>query len=215
MSFGFRISNDSHQAIEQTINSDCKRQILFAAAANHGSNEKYIAYPARLNTVICVKSSDGYGTPSSFSPTKQDDAGRGFFILGQEVLSMWPSRWYDGVRILQRRASGTSVATPIAAGVAALILEFMRQPDKEADRPDKEADWPYLNKSLKKFDVDPTGQMTRILTAMSDSTSSTALRKVNYIVPWTLLKSTSDSDEDPPPMTPRKESASKIWNSLD
>jgi len=208
MSFGFGRINRSHEVIEQTILQHSQRQILFAAAANHGNNQKYIAYPARIGRVICVRSSDAYGTPSTFNPRVNERTGRGFFTLGEDVLSMWRSSWEEeGVRILQRRATGTSVATPIAAGIAALILEFINQPDKPKD-------WPYLKKSLEKFEVDPNDRMTRILEAMSYTKDSGEFGKVNYIVPWSLLKSTSDSDEDPPPMTPRLEAASWIYQCL-
>jgi len=205
MSFGFGVTNKSHEVIERTIREHSQRQILFAAAANHGSNRRYIAYPARIGRVICVKSSNGHGSPSTFNPREPHREGRCFFTLGEEVLSMWRSSWKEnGARILQRRATGTSIATPIAAGIAALILEFINQPDKPKD-------WPYLKKSLEKFEVDHNDRMTRILEAMSGTEDSKEFGKTRYIVPWSWLKSTSDSDEDHPPMTPRMEAAFKIY----
>jgi len=50
--------------------------------------------------------------------------------LGEGVKSSWPTRFKLG----QQRQSGTSVATPIAAALAAVVLDYVRHEMPESDR---------------------------------------------------------------------------------
>lgn len=87
-----------------------------AAAANHGGLDD-VAYPANQNEVICASSTDGEGNQSHFNPSPQ-----GFntiSVLGEAVPSSWPGTGAP-------RKSGTSFATPIIAGAAAVVLSYIR-----------------------------------------------------------------------------------------
>lgn len=100
------------------------QKLLFAAASNDGANLGR-AFPAKYPGVFCIHSTDGNGNPSAFNPTA-DDKDVNFSLLGEHVRSHWPAGRNghdDSVKVL----SGTSVATPIAAGLAAMILSFVRQ----------------------------------------------------------------------------------------
>lgn len=124
LSFGFK---ESAPAIQAAINfAESRDVIMIAAASNVGGNETR-AWPARLDKVICVYASDGEGNPCSFNPTSQINSDN-FSVLGDGVESCWPPHLRIGnVKGHQVRKSGTSTATPIAAGIAAIILEFVRR----------------------------------------------------------------------------------------
>ena len=98
--------------------------IIFAAGGNSGANPRYpVLFPACLRQVICINSTNGYNKPSQFNPPATPD--RTLSILGEAVTAAWPVSKGIGETSVQ---SGSSHATPIAAGVAALVLEYARQP---------------------------------------------------------------------------------------
>lgn len=151
---------------------------MFAAAANDGANSENIAFPARMDTVICIKAGNGEGGLSDFSQRNRLDAGDNFFTLGEEVLSMWPSkRLPNGYQVIQKRASGTSVATPVAAAIAALLLEFTRQAD-EVDAPN------LLRQCAEDIAQSPRDRMKKIFRALSERNKTSSGR---YVVPWIIL----------------------------
>lgn len=102
--------------------------LLFAASSNEGIRTKAgMAYPARALEVIAVDAADVHGNPSKFNPPQLRDKAR-FTALGEAVRSTYPLHLpsedsEDGFK----RMVGTSCATPIAAGIAGLVLEFARQ----------------------------------------------------------------------------------------
>lgn len=105
-----------------------KNTILLAAASNFG-NRHSIAWPARSEKVICIHSLNGDGDHSSYSP---DSRPQDFGILGQAVSSYSPPHRNAGISVLR---SGTSCAASIAAGVAALVLEYAQQKLERYTRP--------------------------------------------------------------------------------
>ncbi|KAF4333670.1 intracellular serine protease [Fusarium beomiforme] len=142
MSFGIREFNeDMKKAI---LNAQCKQTLMFAAASNDGANHGR-AFPAKDHKVFCIHSSDGNGNPSRFNPNPEEDDVN-FCLLGENVESHWPVGT-NGHNSDCRVMSGTSVATPIAAGLAASLLSLVRQ--QEQDSP---ADSDRLGRWLKDFD---------------------------------------------------------------
>ncbi|KAI0873178.1 hypothetical protein GGS24DRAFT_406175 [Hypoxylon argillaceum] len=125
MSFGIREYNEPIKtAISNALYS---QTLLFAAASNDGANLGR-AFPAKYPGVFCIHSTDGHGNPSAFNPTA-DDKDVNFSLLGEHVSSHWPIGM-SGHNQNVNAMSGTSVATPIAAGLAASILSFVRQQEQ-------------------------------------------------------------------------------------
>ncbi|KAF5988819.1 hypothetical protein FBULB1_1277 [Fusarium bulbicola] len=125
MSFGIREYDESMStAISNALNH---RTLLFAAASNDGGNLGR-AFPAQYPSVFCIYSTDGNGNPSQFNPTASE-TDVNFSLLGEHVSSHWPAG-LNGLEQTVNVMSGTSVATPIAAGLAASILSFVRQQDQ-------------------------------------------------------------------------------------
>ncbi|KAJ4281972.1 hypothetical protein NW764_004656 [Fusarium oxysporum] len=125
MSFGIREYDETMStAISNALNH---RTLLFAAASNDGGNRGR-AFPAQYPSVFCIYSTDGNGNPSKFNPTASE-TDVNFSLLGENVSSHWPAG-LNGIEETVNVMSGTSVATPIAAGLAASILSFIRQQDQ-------------------------------------------------------------------------------------
>jgi len=101
--------------------------LMFAAASNDGANLGR-AFPAKYPSVFCIHSTDGNGNPSAFNPTA-DEKDVNFSLLGENVCSHWPAG-KNGHNDIVNVMSGTSVATPIAAGLAASVLSFVRQQEQ-------------------------------------------------------------------------------------
>ncbi|RAH76630.1 hypothetical protein BO86DRAFT_325223 [Aspergillus japonicus CBS 114.51] len=138
MSFGIR---EHSQPIKAAIaNAIHCQTLLFSAASNDGANLGR-AYPAQDPSVFCIHSTDGHGNPSMFNPTA-DDKDVNFSLLGECVSSHWPVG-KDGRGQTVKVLSGTSVATPIAAGLAASVLSFVRQQDQHI-KPGSEPLGPWL-----------------------------------------------------------------------
>ncbi|KAL8377826.1 hypothetical protein RB595_008486 [Gaeumannomyces hyphopodioides] len=178
------------------------KRIVIAAAANWAGN-KDTAYPARRERVICIHATDGGGNPSKKNPTprKGDD---NFALLGLSIESSKREKENDSPKPAAGRGgggalagigtaaaaaaglvkpkpkrervwiSGTSYATPIAAGIAANVLEFARH-HAEMTPGEREGLYSWFG-------------MSRIFQAMSDVRSD-----YDYITPWKMFDPKHDT----------------------
>lgn len=126
LSFGFEEPvSIIYEAIKSASNIEDKSRsstLIFAATRNDGAN-KLVAWPARINEVIGISSTDGNGQHSIFNP-HDDGSNTIFYALGEAVEVACPSHVRKPRN--KTRVSGTSFANPIAAGLAANVLGYAK-----------------------------------------------------------------------------------------
>jgi hypothetical protein len=123
MSFGWPEDNDT-ELQDLILRAKSKRVLLFAATSNDGFRSRSgIAYPARSEDVIGIDAANEEGKPLGSNPRDTSPSIR-FTAPGLSVLSTYPTHLESSG---QKRMSGSSCATPIAAATAACVLVFARQ----------------------------------------------------------------------------------------
>ena len=117
MSFGFqKTPEDLSNAI---LEARMAKVLVFAAASNDGLKED-VFYPARDSNVICVGTTDAWGNRWKQSPDSMLN-GTIFATLGVSVPAAWPNNSKSSAE------SGSSVSTPIVAGIASVLINVARQ----------------------------------------------------------------------------------------
>ncbi len=106
--------DDLEKAVRHVIDNG---RILICAAGNDGSGSDTVNYPGAYKDVICVGSINRDMERSSFSSTGPNVT---IMAPGEDIYSCYPPDKYATF-------SGTSMATPFIAGVAALILSKHRK----------------------------------------------------------------------------------------
>jgi len=172
ISWGFRIKTIPE--IESVINKAIDNGIIIiAAAGNEGANFD-IPFPADMNDVFCIGAASALGRESEFSPP-HDELFK-FSALGEEVLAAYTKHDCDPTSQHNERQarSGSSIAVPVAVGIAANMLE-------------------YVTGALDHLfeGREATVAMKRLFIAMSSAT-----RKKDYknLVPWDLFRGDEEAN---------------------
>ncbi|KAK3987551.1 hypothetical protein QBC44DRAFT_245552 [Cladorrhinum sp. PSN332] len=132
MSFGFDeeiFVNDEpviSNAISEALRIRNQRILFLAAAANEGGNQPEM-FPAKHPYVISMRGTDDKGWLQRFNPPPDYAGVSCFMTLGQDVPGAALNR-HGGGEVCK---SGTSVSTPIAAGIAAMLLGYARVHESE------------------------------------------------------------------------------------
>lgn len=131
MSFGWDYEiGPGHDELREALKKCSRNDILVFAATSNDDLESVsgMAYPARADGVIAIDAASSMGEWLPFNPTRDSDfKTHRFTALGEEIKADLPMQ-LGGNKEGWTRMNGTSAATPIAAGIAALVLEFARQP---------------------------------------------------------------------------------------
>ncbi|KHN96553.1 intracellular serine protease [Metarhizium album ARSEF 1941] len=114
-SLGSNPSRDLQDALKLLVHD---KKLIFAAASNVGGN-KPRPWPAKEPGVFCIYATDERGIPDLNLNPSLSSIGDNFATLGCGIESYWEGDY--------RLISGTSYAAPMAAAIAANILEFARR----------------------------------------------------------------------------------------
>lgn len=204
MSFGFLFpQSEMEQAI---LAARLRNKLMFAAASNEGANDGEPRYPARDPNVFCIHSTDSYGSWTKSNTIFSDTD---YSTLGEDVKSTAASCRVSASPLppllndttttnadsaspsqpkpkRYERQSGTSVAAAIAAGIAALILEFARMPALDG----------AYNAKLEDEELDElhtAAGMARVFKRMALSDRNS---RSNYLRPGQLITLRKDKDRD-------------------
>ena len=139
--------------------------IVVAAASGMGWDRSQTGFPARMPEVIAAYSADANGNVSRFNPSPRS-YNETFSFLGEDVESAWPVGFGVGPK---KHLSGSSVATAVAAGTAALLLEFSRQESH------------LFQPNVLRHLSSPEG-MNKVFRYLSSGRDS-----YGYVTPWKLL----------------------------
>ncbi|KAM0260059.1 hypothetical protein ACHAQJ_002983 [Trichoderma viride] len=123
MSFGFPVSDEEayeeiSEAIEEVQKKRSRRIIFLASAGNSGVYDDE-TFPATHQSVISIRATDSLGTFMKTNPENRSESPVVFGAIGDDIPP-YLQQFCPGVSL-----PGTSAATAIAAGIAAVMLAYV------------------------------------------------------------------------------------------
>lgn len=109
------------QQVRKAIQFAASKGIPTFVAAGNAGNTKKVFFPANYPETIAIGAIDKDFKRAKFSNTGEN---LDFMAPGVDIMSTVPDNWYATL-------SGTSMATPFAVGVAALVLSHVRTKNPE------------------------------------------------------------------------------------
>ncbi|KIW22421.1 uncharacterized protein PV07_12308 [Cladophialophora immunda] len=121
---------DRHRVISNAISHALSHRnqnlLIFAAASNRGGSKREL-FPAKHPTIFSIRGTNTRGEHEEFNPSLPKRGEKVFGTLGLEV----PASNRGRPKPHYSHRSGTSVATAIAAGFAAIIIGYINIHDNE------------------------------------------------------------------------------------
>ena len=166
MSFGL---SEWDSQVNNAIQEATKHTVLFAAASNGGGNGRR-TFPATHSGVFCIHASDGNGNDYGGMNPSTESFSDSWTTLGVTIP-------FDDQSVCK---SGTSYATPIAAGTIANVFDYLDCLREQGKLPDQK--YCHLRSS------DGVG---RILWHMSKERQG-----FRYVAPWNLWDCLCEDSEE-------------------
>lgn len=174
MCFGFDYPISSIQNAIRRASTVEKPPLFFAATRNDGAH-KPMAWPARDHLVIGISSTTGEGNRSAFNPPEKYSDPI-LYAFGEGVpVQVKSSDEPQGY--ITKYVSGTSYATPVAAGLAANLLACVRMATKASSE-----------HQLRYKDLPSRLQgMIGMLAVLRDRMCKKNFRNEESLLPWSFL----------------------------
>lgn len=158
-------------AISRAMDTQNQKLLFFASASNFGGGTREL-FPARHSGVFSIRATDHCGTHQTFNPSLPEDDGSSVYgTLGVGV----PTLRRDGIQSPIAR-TGTSTATAIAAGMAALVIAYINTSDHRGSWDDIRTRSGYA-RLLQKLSTEPEARK-RFITLEHIYRDSTALGRI-------------------------------------
>jgi hypothetical protein len=164
MSLSFGFAHDVKSIHNAILDAEKDHSIMFFAAANNDGRNEPEMFPASMETVISIR---GTRHDGSFDPQynpKSTKHGPQYGSLARDVPCGWISE--------SLTKSGCSIATPIVAAIAGLIISFV-------DREDSLKEYRDLVRTRK--------GMLSIFSMMSDDKQTLVASRLD-LAPWQLYE---------------------------